>query len=250
MKAYRTHYIRKDGGGVRIISAPSPSLDLAQRKILATLEGLAAPTWAAHGFVVGRSILTNARPHVGRAVVIRVDIASFFHSITINRVSGIMRRLGIPAEKAKEWSLAVTQSVPGYGRVLPQGACTSPLLSNLAAIGLDNTIGRICLQRGYSFTRYADDITISSDDVASWPEALGLIESVVVSQGFTVNKHKTMIMFNHCKQTIAGVVVNTKLNVSRNTRRLNRAALHQSTVVSPEVAGMASHIKHVRECKL
>lgn len=246
MKSYRTFKVEKEGGGFRIISAPNESLDLAQRKILATLESLAVPTAASHGFVHGRSILTNAAPHIGRLVVARVDIASFFHSITINRVAGLMRRLGIPASKAKEWSLVCTESVPGFGRVLPQGACTSPLLSNLAANGLDSTIQRICLQREYDFTRYADDITISTNNLQSWPEVLGLVKSAIRFHGFNVNDKKTMVMFAHCKQTIAGIVVNERLNVSRNTRRINRAAIHNSTEKDTSIEGMASHIKHVR----
>jgi RNA-directed DNA polymerase len=246
VKSYRTFKVKKEGGGFRVISAPNESLDLAQRKILATLEGLASPTAASHGFVRGRSILTNAAPHIGRLVVARVDVESFFHSITINRVAGIMRRLGIPANKAKDWSLVCTQSVPGFGRVLPQGACTSPLLSNLAASGLDSTIQRICIQREYDFTRYADDITISTDNLHSWPEVLGLVKSAIRLHGFTVNDKKTMVMFAHCKQTIAGIVVNARLNVSSSTRRINRAAIHNSTEVDASIQGMASHIKHVR----
>jgi RNA-directed DNA polymerase len=233
-----------------VISAPSASLDSFQRRILATLGPLTAPVEASHGFVKGRSILTNARPHIGRLVVARIDLAAFFHSIGSKRVEGIMASLGVARKQAKLWSIVCTQSIQGRGRVLPQGACTSPLLSNLASIGLDASISALCSEKGYSYTRYADDITISGNDALSWPELMGRIVSAVERHGFTVNHNKTKVMFAHCKQSTAGVVVNSTANVARDTRKRNRAAMHNATMngLSPtaEAAGMASHIKHIR----
>lgn len=250
MTSYRTIRLKKPDGSFRVISAPSASLDSFQRKILATLGPLIAPVEASHGFVEGRSILTNARPHIGRLVVARIDLASFFHSIGSRRVEGILVGLGIARKVAKAWSIVCTQSIPGKGRVLPQGACTSPMLSNLAATGLDASISALCLEKGYSYTRYADDITISGNDAASWPELMGRIVSAVERHGFTVNHAKTRVMFAHCKQSTAGVVVNSTANVARDTRKRNRAAMHNATMngLSPtaEAAGMASHIKHIR----
>ena len=247
MPSYRSIRLRKGDGTVRLISAPSAALEAAQRAILGRLEGAAHLHSAAHGFVEGRSIVTNALPHVGRAVVIRLDLSGFFHSIKINRVRGIIRVLGFTEKQAREWSLVCTQSVPGKGRCLPQGACTSPLLSNLACIGLDSSIHRLCIQRRFAYTRYADDITISGDDVASWQELLGLTESAVVTHGFTVNRAKTKVMLAHCKQSTAGVVVNQRPNVDRRTRKRIRAALHQNPTGDPATLGMQAHIEHVRK---
>ena len=230
---------------MRLISAPSPSLEAAQRAILCVLEPLAKLHPAAHGFVEGRSIVTNALPHVGKAVVLRLDIAGFFHSIKINRVIGAMRSIGIDHERARLWSLVCTQSVPAKGRCLPQGACTSPFLSNLVCIGLDFSIHRLCTERDFVYTRYADDITISGDDVALWPELLGVIESTVESHGFIVKREKTKVMLSHCKQSTAGVVVNAKTNVDRATRKRIRAAMHSGNC-DQSTLGMVSHIKHVR----
>lgn len=246
MASYRSIRRRKGDGTIRLISAPSAPLEAAQRAILTILEGAAHLHSAAHGFVPGRSIVTNALPHVGKAVVIRLDITGFFHAITINRVIGAIVSLGFARKQAKEWSLVCTQSVPEKGRVLPQGACTSPLLSNLVCIGLDNSIHRLSIERGYAYTRYADDITISGEDVASWPELLGLIESAVELHGFTVKRAKTKVMLSHCKQSTAGVVVNKRPNVDRKTRKRIRAALHSNPLGDAATMGMASHIEHVR----
>lgn len=247
MDSYRSIRLRKGDGTVRLISAPSPALEAAQRAVLRELEGAARLHSAAHGFVEGRSIVTNALPHVGRAVVLRLDIAGFFHSITINRVIGAIVSLGFTRKQARAWSLVCTQSVPAKGRVLPQGACTSPLLSNVVCIGLDCLIHRLCIMKGFAYTRYADDITTSGDDVASWPELLGLIESAVVSHGFTVKREKTKVMLSHCKQSTAGVIVNKCPNVDRKTRKRIRAALHQNPNGDPATLGMQAHIDHVRK---
>lgn len=244
---YRTIRLPKSDGSVRIISAPSPSLARAQASILARLRRLYAPTEPCHGFVEGRSILTNARPHVGRLVVVRVDLAGFFHSVKINRVAGIFRSLGIDASTAREWAIVCTQSIKGKGRVLPQGACTSPMIANLACRGLDASITALVSERGYSFTRYADDITISGDDVAHWPELLGRIESAVTSHGFKVNRSKVKVMLAHCQQSTAGIVLNQRMNLSRALRREIRAELHQSQEVSSRLEGLLSHLRKVRE---
>lgn len=243
---YRSVRLPKADGTVRLISAPSPALEAAQRAILAVLEPLAKVSPACHGFTRGRSIVSNASPHVGKTVVIRIDIAGFFHSIGSRRVEGIIAALGIKRSKAKSWSVICTQSIEGKGRVLPQGAPTSPLLSNLACAALDSAISRMANGFGFHYTRYADDITISGSDLVSWKTLLGLTVSAVESNGFSVKTEKTMVMLAHCKQTIAGVVVNRRTNVSRDTRKRIRAALHQGND-TPENLGMASHIAHVRK---
>lgn len=245
---YRSVRLPKGDGSFRLISAPCRALEAAQRAILAVLEPLAKVSPACHGFTSGKSIVTNARPHVGKAVVIRVDISGFFHSIGSRRVEGIIASLGIERGKAKEWSITCTQSVEGKGRVLPQGAPTSPLLSNLACSDLDLSLSRISSHMGFSFTRYADDITLSGDNLKLWPNLLGLTKSCVEAHGFTVKKEKTMVMLAHCKQVIAGVVVNSKTNVTRVKRKNVRAALHQCND-TPQTLGMVSHIQHVRGSK-
>ena len=247
MPSYRSIRLRKGDGTVRLISAPSAALEAAQRAVLAILGPAAHLHSAAHGFVEGRSIVTNALPHVGRAVVVRLDIAGFFHAITINRVIGAIVSLGFSRKQAMAWSLVCTQSVPGKGRVLPQGACTSPILSNVVCIGLDCLIHRLCMAKGFAYTRYADDITFSGDDVQSWPALLGCIESAVAKHGFTVNRAKTKVMLSHCKQSTAGVVVNQRPNVDRKTRKRVRAALHQNPTGDPATLGMQAHIEHVRK---
>ena len=212
--AERIHYVRftvpKKSGGLRELSAPHRDLAAAQRWIFQNiLQGL--PTHAAaHGFIKGRSIRTNALPHVGRHTLVNADLQDFFPSITFHRVRGALEHLGYSPAVATILALLCTESprrtveyagkifhVATGPRALPQGACTSPALSNLIVRRLDSRLAGIAAKLGWQYTRYADDLSFSAPADAE-PEKktgylLARVRHIVGDEGFVVNEKKTRV---------------------------------------------------------
>jgi RNA-directed DNA polymerase len=240
------HYVHflvpKKSGGERTLSAPRKDLATAQRWILDhVLRKLPAHN-AAHGFVPTRSILTNAAPHVGSAVVVNCDLVNFFPSITIHRVIGFFRHVGYSPAVAMILALLCTESPrrkvlfhdkPWYvataPRGLPQGACTSPDLSNLIARRLDARLGGIAAKLGWTYTRYADDLTFSSKTPSDRiGYLLARIRHIAQDEGFTINERKTRVLKRAARQSVTGVVTNEKPAAPRWLRRRMRAILHNA----------------------
>jgi retron-type reverse transcriptase len=241
-----SHYVQflvpKKSGGERMLSAPHKQLAGAQEWILQhILEKLPAHD-AAHGFVKGRSIVSNARPHVGAAAVINCDLTDFFPSITVHRVIGFFRSIGYSPAAATILALLATDSprrkvlyrgkpwhVATGPRALPQGACTSPALSNLIARRLDARLTGIAKKLSLNFTRYADDLTFSSANPSDRiGYLLARIRHIAADEGFAVNEKKTRVLRQAARQSVTGVVVNTHPAASRATRRRLRAILHNA----------------------
>jgi RNA-directed DNA polymerase len=177
--ATRTHYVRftvpKKSGGTRELAAPHRRIAAAQRWILTSILRKLKTHPAAHGFVQGRSTRTNALPHTQTAVVINCDLKDFFPTINVHRVLGMFAELGYSPAAATLLALLCTESprrVVEYAgttfhvatgpRCLPQGACTSPAISNLIARRLDSRLAGICRKLNFTYTRYADDLTFSA----------------------------------------------------------------------------------------
>lgn len=247
--AERIHYVRftvpKKSGGVRELSAPHRSLAAAQRWIFQNIL-LRLPTHpAAHGFVKGRSIRTNALPHVGRRVLVNADLQDFFPTITFHRVRGAFAQLGYSPAAATILALLCTESprrtveyagkvfhVATGHRALPQGACTSPALSNLIARRLDSRLAGISAKLGWQYTRYADDLSFSAD-AESEPEKktgylLARVRHITQDEGFVVNEKKTRVLKQSAAMAVTGVVVNQRPGVRRRDARRLRAILHNA----------------------
>ncbi len=242
-----THYIRfqipKKSGGVREISAPHADLARAQRWILQNILERVPVSGVAHGFVRERGTLTNARSHTGKDVVLNADLKDFFPSITFPRVRGIFQQLGYSPAVSTVLALLCTECprrtvaydgqtfhVAKGPRALPQGACTSPALSNLCARKLDLRFAALAARHGWTYTRYADDLTFSARGEAAKATALILsrLHNIVKDEHFEVNEAKTRIQRRNAQQSVTGVVVNDRCNVDRKTRRRLRAILHQA----------------------
>jgi retron-type reverse transcriptase len=242
-----THYVRfqvpKKSGGMRELSAPHRDLAATQQWILAhVLEKI--PTHnAAHGFVPGRGTMSNAVPHVGRAAVVNLDLKDFFPSITFPRVKGIFQDLGYSPAVATILGLLCTEcprrKVEYGGRVyhvaagprgLPQGACTSPALSNLLARRLDSRLAGLAGKLGFTYTRYADDLTFSAgkESAAKTGYLLARVRHIVADEKLTVNEEKTRVQRPGTRQTVTGIVVNQRPNVSRRVTKRLRAILYQA----------------------
>ncbi|RYF71468.1 MAG: RNA-directed DNA polymerase, partial [Cytophagaceae bacterium] len=239
---YKSFYLPKKSGGKRLISAPMPRLKKAQLWILEHLLQKITPTEQAHGFTTGRSIVSNAQPHVGQEVVINVDLKDFFPTISFPRVKGLFMALGFSEQLATLLALLCTE-LPTYAvsldgrtyyvatdeRRLPQGAPTSPAISNLIAYRLDRRLQGMATRFGYAYTRYADDLTFSASDTAvkQVEQVLWSVNQIVESEGFTVHPDKISVMRKGSQQRVTGVVVNDKPGVDRATLRRFRALLHQ-----------------------
>ncbi len=239
-----SHYVRftvpKKNGGVRQLSAPHESLALAQQWVLANVLAWVPAHEAAHGFVPGRSTVTNATPHVGRACVANADLTDFFPSITFPRVAGLLRQLGYSPAVATVLGLICTESprrtvvyagkpfhVASGPRSLPQGACTSPAISNLVSRRMDSRLSGIAAKLGWTYTRYADDLTFSGPN-EKVGYLLARVRHITADEGFAVNEAKTRVQRPNMAQTVTGLVVNERVGVPRETVRRLRAILHRA----------------------
>ena len=238
---YRKFYIPKKSGGKRLISAPMPRLKNVQYWILENIFNKVAIHPAVHGFALQRSIISNAQPHIGKAVVINIDVKDFFPSIHYKRVKGLLQQLGFSEKIAVLLALlcteAVTEEVTIDGqnyfvqkgnRVLPQGAPTSPAITNILCYKLDKRLQGLANKNQCSFTRYADDITFSFDNTQTNAQQLvWRIKKVLQDEGFTVHPDKIRIMRKGAHQEVTGIVVNEKAGIPRKKLRQFRAVLHQ-----------------------
>jgi RNA-directed DNA polymerase len=241
-----SHYVRfkiaKKTGGERLISAPLPKMKAAQHWILDRILEKVPMHAAAHGFRRGRSIVTNATPHVGTDVVINLDLKDFFPSISYRRVKGVFQALGYGEAIATILALicteATTEEIELDGRTyfvatsdrhLPQGAPTSPAITNLLCRRLDKRLANMALSQGFAYTRYADDLTFSAsgDATRQLCNILKHTQNIVTHEGLTVHPDKTRVLRKSQQQEVTGIVVNEKLTIDRATLKKFRATLHQ-----------------------
>lgn len=237
---YQQFEIAKKTGGVRKISAPMPRLKRAQYWLLDNVLNKVKIHDAAHGFVTGRSILTNALPHVKKAVVINLDLENFFPTISYRRVKGMFLQLGYSETVATLMALLSTEPetdvvnmdnetwyVQQGERFLPQGAPTSPAVTNIICRRLDSRLSSMAAKLGFSYSRYADDMTFSSDKTDNVQQLLWRCKQIIKDEGFIIHPQKTRIMRCHQKQEVTGVVVNEKPSIDRETLKRFRALLFQ-----------------------
>ncbi len=237
---YVTFAVPKRSGGERLIMAPKKRLKRIQRSLLRDLVSKLPAHDAAHGFVAGRSTRSAAAPHVGRRFVIRMDLKDFFPSVTFARVRGYLIALGYGFEVATVLSVLMTEPerqpvmvqgkrflVPVGHRYCVQGAPTSPGLCNGIAHKLDARLAGLAESLGVQYTRYADDLSFSGDEIGLVPRLLRVVPQIVVDEGFEVNEHKTRVMRSGGRQEVVGVSVNETLGLSRKKRRVLRARIHR-----------------------
>jgi retron-type reverse transcriptase len=222
---YSTFSIPKRHSGVRAIEAPTPKLKALQRTVVHRLLNPLPVHPAATGFVPGRSIVDNARPHVGQAVVVNIDLVDFFPSITRARVEAFFRAIGWNAEAS-----AVLANLCTRDGHLPQGAPTSPALSNLVNRKLDARLDALARSFGGHYTRYADDLTFSfSEYPTRTRKAVKHIRAVIEDEGYRIQmKKKVRLQRAHQRQTATGLVVNAVVNAPRALRRKLRAMRHHA----------------------
>lgn len=226
--------IEKNSGGTRLISAPRAPLKKLQRRILDEILAKLPTHAASHGFVRGRSVVSNAKPHVGAAVVLKMDLRDFFPTIHFRRVAGLFTRIGYSAEVAALLAGLCTQRgklSDGYvlwPGVLPQGAPTSPAIANLLCRRLDARLSGLARGLGGAYTRYADDLTFSFKTAPE--KGIGRfawwVDQVCQQEGFIENTAKRRVLRANSQQRITGIVVNSGMHIPRAARHNFRALLH------------------------
>jgi RNA-directed DNA polymerase len=242
---YKRFYIPKKSGGRRLISAPMPQLKAAQYWILENILYKIKLSESAHGFVPGRSIVTNATHHVGQDIVINIDLRDFFPTIAYKRVKGLFSKFGYSEQVATILALLCTEpemepvalddreyQVATTDRHLPQGAPCSPAITNIICYRLDRRFEGLARRFGYTYTRYADDMTFSAKEAAAADagKLIWAVKEVVKEEGFVIHPDKLKVMRKGDKREVTGVVVNEKLSIDRETLRKFRALLHQISV--------------------
>lgn len=221
---YHEFTISKRSGGKRTISAPSKELKriqrLINRRLLSHLQSHPNVT----GFEKGHSIVTNANLHANKAVVLRMDIKDFFASTESGRVNRFFRRIGWDAKASKLLTKICTCK-----NGLPQGAPTSPRLSNLVNYPIDARLSALASKLSASYSRYADDMTFSfdTDERNKLAGVIKVTKEVVAFYGYKLHqKKKLRITRRHQRQQVTGLVVNEKVQLPRKTRRWLRAVKH------------------------
>lgn len=237
-RRYAEHKIHKKSGGHRTLHVPNPSMKFAQRALLPLFEDVYEVRDPVHGFVRERSVKTNARLHVGKRYVLNVDIHDFFPSITAPRIQGLLT--SGPYELTSNVAHIITQLCSHPDGFLPQGAPTSPILSNMICRRMDGELQRLASEYRCTYSRYVDDITFSSgsdpfpEAIARYPIALGTsqvvigtrLRSLIRKNGFELNYLKSRLQVSWSRQEVTGLTVNEKINVRRSYVKNLRAILH------------------------
>ncbi len=236
---YQKFYLPKKSGGKRQIAAPMPHLKKLQHWVLLNILNKVPLHDAVNGFALNRSIVTNAQPHVGKELVLNMDVKDFFPSIHFKRVKGLMQRLGYSQKIATIISLICTEAatdevaidgknyfVQKGNRVLPQGAPSSPAITNILCFKLDKRLQGLATKLHCNYTRYADDVSFSGTKEVDAQQLVWRIKRIMQDEGFTVHPDKIRIMRKGTQQEVTGVVVNQQLSVSRKKLRAFRALLH------------------------
>jgi RNA-directed DNA polymerase len=260
LRNYRYRWMPRRSGLPRLIEAPKARLKEIQRWVLRGILDAVPPHVAAHGFTRGRSALTHAAVHTGRAVVLRIDLRDFFASVPAARVYGIFLTLGYNRSLAHTltglcsntiptavWNAAARPQQPHLiqphfwlGRALatphlPQGAPTSPALANLAAFALDRRLSGLGGAFDLSYSRYADDLVFSGPRLSQRANqtVFEMAGRIVDEEGFRINQDKSSLRTAAQRQLVAGVVVNAHANIPRPEYDRLKAILHRIAVDGP-----------------
>ncbi len=236
VRQYAISFVPKRTRGLRIIEKPNDRMKYIQRRILVKLEEIYVPRNSVHGFVKKRGVITNAAAHQTRPFLLNLDLKDFFGSITYNRVNGLLRNLHIDGDVSD----AITKLTILKNR-LPQGAPTSPILANMISFGLDIAMHKYAKKYHMRYTRFADDISISSFvlPVANFKDgkvSVGKISvqdlslelvGIIRSAGFELNAEKVWFSDKKLRKEVTGLVVDEFPNVPRKFIRNLRSTLHK-----------------------
>lgn len=218
-KFYTTKYINKKDGTKRELLEPKTILKSIQKKILNNvLYGLNVSKYAC-AYIPSKKIAENTRPHTNKKIILKLDIKDFFTNITFENIYNILPNSIFP----KEIKVLLVKLCTYYD-YLPQGSPTSPYISNLVLKSFDKYIGKYCEAKNISYTRYCDDLTFSGD--FNIKKLKNKVQAYIEEMGFNLNEKKTKVIRNNRRQTVTGVVVNKKTNVTKEYKRKIRQEMY------------------------
>lgn len=232
---YREFHIPKRTGGRRLIAAPYPALLECQQWVSANVLSAVSTHRCAHGYIKGRSILSNVEPHAHAAMVLKMDLTDFFPSISLRRVIHVFRSFGYADDVS-----FVLGRICTLNEKLPQGAATSPMLSNIIARRLDGRLEGLARKFLLTYSRYADDLVFSGENIPLKFQIL--VMKIVQSEGFEVNNEKTKLMSGPGRRIVTGLQINDEVRVPRKFRRDLR-----KEVYFIERFGYRSHVSKLRK---
>lgn len=232
---YRTTKVPKSDGTYRELTIPSKVLKNIQKRISDVLLSQMPISPYATAYRPGGSAKLNAMPHVNRSVILKLDIEHFFNSILYSSV----KNYAFPEEKYSEPIRVLLTMLCYYRNSLPQGAPTSPAISNIIMLEFDNKVGSWCSQRGINYTRYCDDMTFSGDFDSR--EVKNFVATELSKYNFFLNERKTVVAHNGQKKQVTGIIVNEKPNISSAYKRKIRQEIYHC-----KKFGVSDHLKHTK----
>lgn len=219
-KHYKLIKLKKKNGGVRYIHSPDKDLKYAQSRILKKiLEHIEVSPYAT-AYIKGKNLKDNALPHVNHKYLLKMDITDFFGSITyLQVISAAFNSKRFPTQIG-----AMLTSLCCLNDVLPQGAPTSPMLSNIVMKNFDDILGDWCEERGIAYTRYCDDLTFSANIplYSVYRKACNMLEK----RGFEVNISKTKFVTSTTSQRVTGLTVNKKVSIPNEYKKQLRQEVY------------------------
>ena len=251
-KKYKTFEIPKSLGGTRTISAPITTIKIIQKKLNQVLQCIYRPRNVVHSYRHDRNIITNAEQHLQRTLILNIDLKDFFPSIHIGRVIGLFKHRPYNCTEVVAKTLAQLCCFRG---ILPQGAPTSPILSNMICVTMDKEIEQVARKYDCVYTRYADDISLSTlenyfpDAIVKYNQDGQLevgeeLQRIISTNSFEINREKVRIRNTNERQLVTGLVTNEFPNVRREYVRKIRAMLHALEKFGLENAQKEYHSKY------
>lgn len=232
---YSTFSIPKKNGDERTINAPNDDLKQIQRKLAKVLWEHQVKIWednniqsnVSHAFQKRKSIITNSLRHKRKRYIVNIDLENFFDSFNFGRVRGFFI-------KNSFWNLTeevatVIAQLTCYKGTLPQGAPTSPVLTNMICNIMDMHLLTIAKRYRLTYTRYADDMTFSTNDkhfIEEYDSFYTNLSKEITKSGFQINQNKTRILFHDNRQEVTGLIVNSKININREYCKATHAMAH------------------------
>lgn len=236
---YHEVIIPKKNGGERILNVPNPNIRLIQKWILNRILYNIPVSIYANGFCKKKSIKTNAELHLNQDCLINIDLENFFPTITQEQIFSIFYYYGYTNQVSHLLARLCT-----YDGHLPQGAVTSPYLSNIVCLKLDKRLSGLAKKYGANYSRYADDITFSGN--VGINKMMPIVEKIIVDEGFLINVSKTRVQYKNRRQEVTGLTINGgKIHVNRKYLKKFKQEIYYCKKFGP-----SEHLKYVNINKL
>lgn len=219
-KHYHNAYIPKSDGTKRKLSVPDLILKNVQRSIVDNILAYYPISKYATAYKSGASVQKNAAPHINKKKILKLDVEGFFDNVIYSRVKEDVFR----KDKFSEPIRILLTMLCYYRESLPQGAPTSPAITNIIMYNFDEKIGAYCEEKGISYTRYCDDMTFSGD--FDEKEIILLVKEELKKLGLFLKKRKTAVIPNSKRQTVTGIVVNEKINLTKEYKKKIRQEMY------------------------